>query len=263
MISQPTDVLQDANWRGTSVDPATNNVNPNLDSSMDWAEHQRIVHGARGLLAGAIAINPPEVQEMFEYLRTAYNDNTSASTVTVSKGIHQPTVNAHIQIELMRKYYDADDKIKRAYQRYHLNVSAVDTPGKDDSFQWTGVQFTVKHGETYYGWPIVANHRLKSGALVRRNSISQVDLTKHEDDLKKQRQAADTALKLEAFNEVWSAFLAEQKLTKDTKYNKPPSDKFRNGTTTMHIASSMLRSHVKYDAESKAIVKCKPDGTKL
>lgn len=143
---------------------------------MDWAEHQRIVCSARGLLAGSIETAPADVKKAFKELQSAYNDANSRSVVKVSKGIHQPAVNPHIQLRMVSTFRNAG-VVTESVKQFHLDVSAVDTPHMADAFQWTGVQFSYVHNNQTYKWPQNATPIIKKRE--RRNSVSSVDLNAH------------------------------------------------------------------------------------
>lgn len=51
MISLPADVKKKESWNGSSLDIPTQTLVANLESLMNFAEHQRIVCEARGLIA--------------------------------------------------------------------------------------------------------------------------------------------------------------------------------------------------------------------
>src|SRR5690348_17354316 len=141
MISRPENVLQTderGGWDGESVDEATGYLNPNLESAMDWAEHQRIVYNARNLVAGDLAVaGPSDVRTAFKELKAAYEDPHTRSELFVSKGIHQPHDKPHLQLRLESTYYNKGDVSRVSKNTFHLHVSAVDTADKVDSFQWT------------------------------------------------------------------------------------------------------------------------------
>jgi hypothetical protein len=179
MITMPEHVQstgESGGWDGTSVDPNTNRVNPNKETAMDWAEHQRIVCSARGLLAGEIEISPSDVKKAFKELKSAYSDADSRSVVKVSKGIHQPSVNPHIQLRMVSTFRNGGVTTESVKQ-FHLDLSAVDTPHLADAFQWTGVQFSYVHGNQTYKWPPNATPIIRKRE--RRNSVSSVDLNAH------------------------------------------------------------------------------------
>ncbi len=176
MITMPEHVLAtDAHggWDGRSVDSNTGKEHDNKETGMDWAEHQRIVCEARKLLATKIETAPSTVRKAFEELKSAYEDGASRSEVRVSKGIHQPEDNPHIQLRVVTRF----GKGEEAVRKFHLDVSAVDTPLKEEAFQWTGVRFSFKHNNNHFYWPLAASPIIKKRE--RRKSISDVDLQAH------------------------------------------------------------------------------------
>jgi len=211
----PSEIGQRGSWDGTSAHPVVaGRTVPNKETSMSWAEHQGIVLNASKLLIGA-------VPEEFEDLKHAYHGEHSVSgtgsrssvKIYVSKGIHQPETNPHIQLEteaqLLTHQFPGDKKSKLVPKtdappriwKYHLDVSAVDCKNKADSFQWVGVQFSRQVGSTIHVWPKTALVVMKSPATTvgRRNSISSADLAAHVD-------AVRLASEIQAFDELCMAF---------------------------------------------------------
>lgn len=174
---------------------------------MDWAEHQRIVFAARGLLpVGDIpfTVKPNKAgREAFARLQSAYQETGSRSVLKVSKGIHQPTVNPHLQLRL-ETTFGKGAEAQTAVNVFHLDVSAVDTPEMEDRFQWKGVQFSCVVGKNTYAWPENATSIIVKRE--RRNSVSSVDLNAHilavaeaESLAKAEAEAKLLAERLEAF----------------------------------------------------------------
>jgi hypothetical protein len=199
MITMPEDVLstdESGGWDGRSEDPNTGIEHPNTESAMSWAEHQRIVCAARSLLTGQIEISPADVKKAFRELQSAYNDPASRSVVKVSKGIHQPTVNPHLQMRLVSSFYQGQT-VTEVVRLFHLDVSAVDSPDMTDRFQWKGVQFSFVHGNQSFKWPLAATPIIKKTG--RRQSVSEVDLAAHLHglELERQRLAQEQAKALE------------------------------------------------------------------
>jgi hypothetical protein len=217
----PKDIGQRGSWDGFSDHPViVGRTVPNKDTSMDWPEHQSIIMKAAGLLA-------LDVPPAFADLRHAFHgeksvpDSGSVSTVKiyVSKGIHQPETNPHIQLEteaqLLGHSVRGDKKSKLVPRtdvaprvwKYHLNVSAVNTLSKGDSFQWVGVQFTRQVGSTIHVWPAVATVVMKAPVTVvgRRSSISSSALAAHV-------EAARIAAEIAAFDELSLAFETTHKI---------------------------------------------------
>jgi hypothetical protein len=195
MITLPEHVLSTdecGGWDGTSVDLNTNDVVPNKETSMSWAEHQRIVCEARSLLTGNIVMSPSAVKKTFLELQSAYNKSDSRSVIRVSKGIHQPATNPHLQLRMVTTFYQQGGQAQEKISKFHLDVSAQDTPEMADRFQWVGVRFSLKEGATVYKWPANANPVISKKA--RRNSVSFADLNDHiqkvaEETAKNERKA--------------------------------------------------------------------------
>lgn len=199
MITRPEDVLatgESGGWDGRSIDPNTNREHDNKETAMDWAEHQRIVCDARKLLAGPIEISPADVKKAFRELQSAYNDSTSRSVVKVSKGIHQPTVNPHLQLRMVTTFGKGAGA-QEVVRKFHLDVSAVDTAEMSDRFRWTGVQFSYVHSnDQTYKWPVAANPVIVKRE--RRKSVSSVELSAHLQALEEERQREAARLASEA-----------------------------------------------------------------
>jgi hypothetical protein len=211
----PSAIGKRGSWDGTSDHPVVSGRTvPNKETSMNWAEHQGIVLNANKLLAG-------EVPEEFADLKRAYYGELGVSDtgsrwsvkIFVSKGIHQPETNPHMQLEteaqLLTRQYPNDrnsrlvpkaDTPPRIW-KYHLDLSAVDCKDKADSFQWVGVQFSRQVGSTIHVWPRTAVVVMKSPATTRgrRNSISSADLAAHVDALR-------IAAEIKAFDDLCIAF---------------------------------------------------------
>ena len=210
MITRPEDVLstgESGGWDGRSIDPNTNVEHDNKETAMDWAEHQRIVCEARKLLAGEIELSPSDVKKAFRELQSAYNDASSRSVVKVSKGIHQPTVNPHLQLRVVTTFRNGQ-QVTEAVRKFHLDVSAVDTPEMDGRFRWTPVQFSFKHtNDQRYKWPLAANPVIKKRE--RRLSVSSVELSAHLQALELERQKEAARLESEAEDRKLRGWLAE------------------------------------------------------
>jgi hypothetical protein len=187
MIIRPSDILsssESGGWDGTSDDDRSGRANPNLESSMDWAEHQRIVFEAGKLLPiGEIPFTVApnrDGRDAFSRLQAAYHETGSRSVLKVSKGIHQPLTNPHLQLRLETSFGGGGGTpIQTAVNTFHLDVSAIDSTDLDDRFQWKGVQFSVVVGSKTYSWPESATRQFKQNSLTRRNSISANDLNDH------------------------------------------------------------------------------------
>jgi hypothetical protein len=195
-----------AGWDGVSPHPQEGHDVANKESEMDWPEHQRIVFAAAGLLANLPTENINAAGELLVKLKAAYNSDDYVLKVT--KGIHQPYTNSHIQVTL----FESDGTTK--VSSFHLNVSPAVTV-LADRFQWKPVQFTAEAVEwikgqkimRYAEWPVGANHVFKNAGAnqgaPRRNSISSVDLEARvaanaEREARKQEKAAEEAERLKA-----------------------------------------------------------------
>jgi hypothetical protein len=167
MITQAADIEEKQGWDGVSNDPYVLSPVLNLDSNMNLKEHQRIVYNARHLLAGELALDDKSdtpAGRALKLLQQAYNTNDLANAVLkISKGIHQPETNPHMQLTLV---YGTTNYL------YHLDVSVSDTPieGLPDYFHWVGVQFSSKIGQTTACWPLNAVRTTKF--KLRRRSIA-------------------------------------------------------------------------------------------
>jgi hypothetical protein len=152
---------------------------PNKETSMTWAEHQNIVAQSRSVFAGARTADA-----VFDNLQVGLGTKTDASKevkIFVSKGIHQPETNPHMQIETetvtVTTTVVRGRSVKNSsgvyIQRFHLNLSAVDQPdimGLTDRFIWRGVQYTQGADGTNT-WPVAAPIIKKT----RRNSVGGAD----------------------------------------------------------------------------------------
>jgi len=162
----------DNEWDGSSYNKDSQEAQKNRDSGMDWVEHQQIVFAARALLVSFtdLMANQDQASASLNRLKKAYNG--SGELLRVTKGIHQPTSDPHIQLAL----WSANGNERCA--TYHLNVSATATVLSDDNFQWQAVQFIGYGGDkSVRCWPATANHVNKRQSS-RRNSISSPELAK-------------------------------------------------------------------------------------
>ena len=156
MITLPDDIQQDPGWDGK-----TGLLEKHLDSNMDFEEHRRVAFDALQLLAGNLAVADNAAGRKLEQLKEAYEGGDPDDVLYVSKGIHQPNTNPHMQLRLERG--------NRSYT-YHLNVSVsdVDIPGlPQDYFHWIGVQFTADSEflELLEQARALASHQLPSGNM--------------------------------------------------------------------------------------------------
>lgn len=261
MITLPEHVLESdvepagQTWDGN--DSVTGH--PNKETAMPWSEHQRIVCAAVHLLQG----EPPgnaAVKKIFKQLKSAYVDPPGRSVVRVSKGIHQPTVDPHLQLRTITDF--GDENI--SYHKFHLNVSAVAIPAtdnlEDDRFQWTPVQFTFLHTNNQtYAWPALPVPVERKGDPKRRLSISAADLKAHVADQLALKKAAEQALFDKDYNEAVSAFHKEHGGRKgivahaNNKDGDFPKANFQRGTNARVIVANRPQ-YVHYDAVRKAVV---------
>ncbi len=203
MITCAGDIKQGGAWNGKT------GLEKHLDSSMDFAEHQRIAWDALKLLAGTMAVADNPAGKKLEQLKEAYDGNDASDVLYISKGIHQPTTNPHIQLQLKRSQ-------GRSYT-FHLNVStssAVIQGLPEDYFHWVGVQFAadvdlVPDGKVYAFWPLVATIDRKNRHNRRRWSISPGEVQGTIDTIERQRQEEQ-----ERANRVEQARIAESNRAK-------------------------------------------------
>jgi len=177
-------------WNRSAPDPR-GVIRANLDTTMDWVEHQNIVVEARKLVATPIALDEPgedgkTAQKYFSWLHDAYNSPGVGAhkTLKVSKGIHQPHVNPHIQLQVT---------LDRKSVLFHLDVSAKDLPADARApvtpnvqyFRWEPVQFSCVVGGNTFRWPAAAVTQVVKPrdpgvpGRTRRQSISSQSLEDH------------------------------------------------------------------------------------
>jgi hypothetical protein len=166
MITLPGDIQQDPSWDGRT------GFDKHLESEMDFEEHQRVAFNALQLLAGNLAVADNAAGKKLEELKEAYEGGYQEDVLYISKGIHQPNTNPHMQLKLKRG--------NKSYT-YHLNVSVsdVDIPGLNQGyFHWIGVQFTADadSGKVNACWPLAAAHDTKYRRARRRWSIAPKDV---------------------------------------------------------------------------------------
>lgn len=199
MITMPEDVLQadegvvGFTWDGTSAHPQDPDQEvPNKETTMDWAEHQRITCAAGKLLTSwTTGQHTGNGKAAFKALKDAYDGvtNKGRSVLRVAKGIHQPLTNPHLQVRVVASYYNAQaDTTTNFNYTFHLNVSAteVTADGLTDRFRWEPVQFSYEDANRWYRWPAVATHNRKNSTTKRRASISYASLVEHMEDLAEQ-----------------------------------------------------------------------------
>lgn len=218
-----TEVLQGDKWDGKSLieqDGGGVAQKDNLESTMNFAEHQRIVVDAKALLAGAIATGNAQATAMFENLQKTYNENTPGMVVVITKGIHQIGSDAHIQVRLVAEAQRAQ---ANAGVKFHLNVEdvALDTDGLIRRSQWRATQFKGWIGKTAYWWPAPERRISKDR---RRNSISAVDLAAHVLHMEEEARAAEKLKADTEKNAAWQRALEKFKAANtDLVYKPGPS----------------------------------------
>lgn len=250
MITLPDDVKQDGNWDGTSLDRGAR-VN-NLESKMGFKEHQRIVCTAGGLLVSmnysAVEQQDNKAKAALMLLKQTYTGN-DGGVLYISKGIHQPYNNPHIQLKV-------DDG--HTYL-YHLDVSAhtvVTDHADKEHFHWTGACFSARirngkpgtEAEQYDSawWPVGVAVTPKVNRD-RRNSISGPGLVAKDkaiDEEEAERKAqSDLALQR---NAVLDTVLQKLALT--------PKDKFQlkklwEGNPAMFLTKGLKPVSCTYDGK--------------
>jgi hypothetical protein len=165
MITLPGDIQQDPDWDGKT------GFDKHRDSEMDFGEHQRIAFNALQLLEGNLAVADNAAGKKLEKLKEAYEASKPDDVLYISKGIHQPDTNPHMQLKLKRG--------KASWYTFHLNVSVsdVDIPGLPEKyFHWVGTQFAAVDGTQTACWPLVAAHDTKYQHARRRWSIAPKDV---------------------------------------------------------------------------------------
>lgn len=188
MISKEDDIGKTDDWSGIStIETDTGGFMSvqNLDSSMSFAEHQRIAFAARKFLVSFDAgeehwANRPDDTDKadattaFANLKDCYETSDSDFTMKISKGIHQPKTDPHMQIRLSSDEYSV---------LFHLNVSATEADGKPAGltgrFHWEAHSYSCKFGGMIFSWPENAGEPKKKDTYyrsARRNSISHAGL---------------------------------------------------------------------------------------
>lgn len=203
MITLPADILQDTNWDGYSKDPGTGSTNANKETAMNFAEHQRIVLDAKALLVNLNYSDQDQqankAKKALMVLKEVYNSAASTGVLYITKGIHQPYANPHLQVSVVE---DGEDPVF-----YHLDVcddtTVTDAVGTQH-FHWRGVRFSarLRNGQPSWAqdkydvaeWPenVPFAKRMNKD---RRNSISParlvaLNLELQEAEAKRQQQAA-------------------------------------------------------------------------
>jgi hypothetical protein len=175
-------ILKGANWNGTST--INQQQVQNLESAMDFDEHVRIIQEAHGVLSSfkmdALGEGTEkglgEAKLAFSTLKACY-ESKNGHVVYVSKGIHQPTANPHMQLKLAAEGKESEGST------FHLDVSAAGESynypeelleERDaDRFIWKGVQFSYVNNKLRFAWPKSSTPVIfKKGGHRRRQSIS-------------------------------------------------------------------------------------------
>lgn len=243
MITVPADVEKsDASGGWDGVDDG----NPNLESAMAWSEHQRIVCDARNLVVGqefnfAVQQVNADGKKKFKRLRDAYSRVGGRSVLKVSKGIHQPLADPHLQLKLTTTYGGGQDQ-QIVVDTFHLRVSAVASAEMEGRFVWTPKQFSVEHNGAYVRWPEAAVISRKQGGLNRRNSVSAADLADHIQQVQEEAAAKLLADRL-------TAFAAQNGIDKSNL------SKFKRGRGVPGT-----NGHYIYDRKSSGIIEVKRPG---
>jgi hypothetical protein len=209
MITVASQVLKNDNWNGTSTNSTTQETQQNLDSSMGWAEHQRIVVEARALLQGNIGTGSGDADARFKALQQTFNEDTPGIVVEITKGIHQTISDAHVQLRLVK---ETERNTKGAGTTFHLNVQPTDKGALvgigDGYFHWKGSQFKCWVGETAYFWP---SPEIR-GWRQRRNSISAAGLADHVVAVAKEEARLAADAEFQSKWDKWKALPANQDL---------------------------------------------------
>lgn len=256
MITMPADVTAGGGWDGQSPHPhKPGELVPNKETQMDWAEHQRVVCGARTLLTSWTSDkNTGDAKKAFQTLYDAYYTTDKHIVLKVSKGIHQPETNPHLQIHVEKSFGDGNS----AHYTFHLDVAAVDVinvAGAEERFMWEGVQFKYENAKVWANWPVLAAARqmkMRNGPA-RRLSISSVDLLKHKaalEEAKKREALADQKATTKALIEAALIKLeADSGFKLRTLKNEPPQ-KFWAGSTKAYVIDKYGRNgyYVQWDA---------------
>lgn len=177
-------LIADDNWSGQSLIDGV--LRDNLDSTMDIEEHKRIVREAVRLLEGfsmgasgwGAGPGLGEANVAFDALKNCYTKTNFGRVVYVTKGIHQPRSNPHMQLNCAEPGKQAHGMV------FHLDLSAelITSPlsnEEDGLFSWTGVQFTFISKGLKTSWPKDASAAIKKGQGMgkrrRRKSVSMAD----------------------------------------------------------------------------------------
>ena len=279
MITMPEDVLQadegevGFSWDGTSPHPIFDDETvPNKETTMDWAEHQRIVCNAGKLLTSWTSEkHTGKGKQAFRALKDAYDgSNKQRAVLRVSKGIHQPETNPHLQLRIVETFFNNEDKTSTSVNyTFHLDVSATEitSSGLVDRFQWDGAQFSYEDANRWYRWPVLAvPPRAKNSSASRRASISYASLQAHLNDLAEQekkrlRQEALDQQKLQAQTlegkiNLELVRLKEEEQVELRRLKSEPSPKFFKGTTKAYVCTKYGKGYyVIWDEKTQKLIK--------
>jgi len=203
------DVGIEGNWNGISEDKNSGLDVSNYETAMDLNEHKRIVVEAATLFLkqGWPQVMANGAWEKLLVLKNACT-KTNNLVILISKGIHQPLTNPHIQLAI--DSLDYPDTL-----RFHLDLSADDKnyerahSGGDMLFVWRGVQFTAVDRQHKAAWPPNATVTAKA-TNIRRRSITPEGLKQVQEKIK-QFEAKEAQDKIDLankalYNEITKAF---------------------------------------------------------
>lgn len=266
MITLPEHVLQadegevGFSWDGTSPHPdREGEMVPNKETSMNWAEHQRIVCSARGLLASWTPDkHAGDGKKAFGALKDAYEGNKGRSCLRVSKGIHQPEANPHLQLRVVEEF----GKGQAAHYTFHLAVSATEitgVSGLDHRFRWDAAQFSYETANWRYCWPVLpVPPRRKNETPSRRNSISYASLDAYTTALaekEKQQKHLDALENLkEAIEQDLVRLEKEEGMMLRKLKNEPPANFWKGKTKTFVVDRYRKGYYVIWDEKTKKLV---------
>jgi hypothetical protein len=189
VITCAGDIVQDTAWNGKT------GLDEHLESSMDFEEHQRIAFDTLQLLAGNLAVADNAAGQKLKELKDAYEAGDPDDVLYITKGIHQPATNPHMQLKLKRG--------NSSYNKFHLNVSVSSNliQGLPEKyFHWVGVQFTadadtVPHGKVHACWPLNPVWDMKNRHSRRRLSIAPEDIQDTINAIALEKQKAEAEAK--------------------------------------------------------------------
>jgi hypothetical protein len=224
VITCAGDIEEGGAWNGKT------GLEKHLESSMDFEEHQRIAFDALQLLAGNLAVADNAAGQKLKELKDAYEAGDPADVLHISKGIHQPATNPHMQLQLKRGNWS---------YKFHLNVSVSSNRIQglpEEYFHWVGVQFTadadtIPHGKVHACWPLNPVWDMKNRHSRRRLSIAPQDIQdtinaialakqKAQDEANRQEQARQAQSKRDQTRNLIKGQLGKQVWTIEGNVNK-------------------------------------------